>query len=168
MPRRTSFQREKDLQDLASRYLRGEAQAVIAYDMKVSQQAVSDDLRTLRDRWRKATTMLLDEHKARELAKIDNLELTYWTAWQESRGEKSRTLTRQTKREDTLTMAQVIKEQGDGNPAFLVGVQWCIDRRCKLLGLDAPVKADILSGGKPIAIREVVIEHEKPEAEVGA
>ncbi len=34
-------------------------------------------------------------------------------------------------------------EQRNGNPAYLSGVQWCIDRRCKLLGLDAPIKAQI-------------------------
>ena len=34
------------------------------------------------------------------------------------------------------------KEQRDGNPAFLQGVLNCIDRRCKLLGIDAPTRTD--------------------------
>jgi hypothetical protein len=35
-------------------------------------------------------------------------------------------------------------------------------RRARLLGLDEPAKSDITSGGKPIAIREVVIERDEP------
>ena len=31
-------------------------------------------------------------------------------------------------------------EQCNGNPAYLSSIQWCIDRRCKFLGLDAPIK----------------------------
>jgi hypothetical protein len=37
------------------------------------------------------------------------------------------------------------REQRDGNPAFLAGVMSCIERRCKLLGLDAPVKQQNLN-----------------------
>lgn len=166
MPKRTTFQREKDLQEIATRYLRGEFQATIAIDLKVSQQAVSDDLRTLRDRWRKATVMQLDEAKAKELAKIDHLELTYWTAWQESRGEKSKTLTRATQ-DKARTLAQVMKEQGDGNPAFLAGVQWCIEQRCKIMGHYAAAKTDITSAGKPLTIREIIVEREQSGSESG-
>lgn len=34
-------------------------------------------------------------------------------------------------------------EQCNGNLAYLSSIQWCIDRCCKLLGLDAPIKAQI-------------------------
>jgi hypothetical protein len=27
-----------------------------------------------------------------------------------------------------------------GDPRFLAGVQWCINKRCEILGLDAPAK----------------------------
>jgi hypothetical protein len=43
------------------------------------------------------------------------------------------------------------REQRDGNPAFLAGVMSCIERRCKLLGLDAPVKSELTGkDGGPI------------------
>lgn len=45
-----------------------------------------------------------------------------------------------------------LTEQCNGNPAYLFSIQWCLDRRCKLLGLDAPIKAQInaqLGVGEP-------------------
>ena len=35
-----------------------------------------------------------------------------------------------------------------GDSRFLQGIQWCINKRSELLGLDAPEKHDITSGGK--------------------
>jgi hypothetical protein len=56
----------------------------------------------------------------------DELERTYWEAWQ-------------------------LSLHRDGNPAYLEGVFRCIDRRCKLLGLDAPNRHEIFgSGGSPV------------------
>ena len=36
--------------------------------------------------------------------------------------------------------AVIEKETMLGNPAYLAGVMSCIERRCKILGLDAPTK----------------------------
>jgi hypothetical protein len=46
--------------------------------------------------------------------------------------------------------AAMRKEERDGNPEFLKGVQWCINKRCEILGFDAP-KKNVLSGedGQP-------------------
>jgi len=35
----------------------------------------------------------------------------------------------------------IVKGQS-GNPAFLRGIEWCINKRCDLLGLDAPKKLE--------------------------
>jgi hypothetical protein len=49
------------------------------------------------------------------------------------------------------------KEQRDGNPAFLAGVMSCIERRCKLLGLDAPAKAELTGkDGGPVQVDAIV------------
>jgi hypothetical protein len=98
-------------------------------------------MRILMRRWEKASTAQIDEHKARELEKVDQLEREYWNTWERSCKEV---------------------EQDDGttsffaDPRFLTGVQWCIDRRCKLLGLDAPSRSE-LSGkdGGPIETKDV-------------
>jgi transcriptional regulator with XRE-family HTH domain len=120
-------------------YLReGLSQAEIGERLRMTQQMVSYDLCALQREWLKAGLMDLTEAKARELAKIDGLELEYWTAWEKSKEVKE--IDTSGKMYGGDVRAQVRKETRDGNPAFLTGVQWCIDRRAKLLGLDAPTK----------------------------
>jgi hypothetical protein len=46
--------------------------------------------------------------------RLVSLSVTYWATWRES------------------------KEKSEGNPAFLLGVQWCIKQRCQIYGFTAP------------------------------
>jgi len=137
-PKRTAFQREHDYERITGYYLRGWYQSDIAKELGLSQQQISIDIRTIQTRWRKDTAINLDEAKQKELSRLDELEREFWQAWESSKDE--RTKARQEKTGDLVTKASMEKEQRDGNPAFLQGVLSCIDRRCKLLGIDAPVK----------------------------
>lgn len=139
---RGRLQREKDLSDLARRYLKGETQAEIAASLGVNQSTISRDIRTLQKRWIASATSAFDAALAEQLAKIDELERTYWEAWQNS---LSREVTTSRKKEGAGegTEASIRRETRDGNPAFLEGVRWCIERRCKLLGLNAPIRQDV-------------------------
>ena len=128
MARRTKIQRERDLKELARRYLQGEYQADIAADLGVSQSTISADLKKLQRRWQASALVDLNAAKAQELAKIDNLEREYWEAWTRSCAD-AETVVKKAKE-----ATQTIKGQA-GDPRFLAGVQWCIERRCKLLGL---------------------------------
>ena len=60
-PKRTPFQREKDLAELASRYLHGEILANIAGGMGVTHQQLSYDLAILRKRWQKSALADINE-----------------------------------------------------------------------------------------------------------
>jgi len=141
MPRRHPVQREKDLEEIAHRYLMlHEPQAVIAAALNVSQMTISKDLKTLIGRWQDSALMDVDAAKSEELARINRLELEYWNAWEASKRDKESTVAEKTTGTDTRTKAVKRAEGQVGNPSFLAGVQWCIDRRCKLLGLDAPTK----------------------------
>jgi hypothetical protein len=102
---------------VAALYLQGRYQWDIAAELEVDPSTVSRDLKAIRAAWKASAVRDFDEAKGRELDRIDLLERTYWQAWLDSREEHQTT-----------------------TPAFLAGVQWCIDRRCKLLGLDAPTK----------------------------
>ena len=43
-----------------------------------------------------------------------------------------------------------------GDPRFLAGVQWCIERRCKIIGIDAPTKSELTgAGGKPLTVEYI-------------
>lgn len=146
-PKRTPFQREESLHRIASLYLQQWTQAEIAREVGLSQGMISNDLKLIQKRWREQTAFNLDEAKAKELARLDQLERECWAAWTQSKSERTRA--RQEtggKGKDgkaTVTKASMEKEARDGNPAFLQAVLSCIDRRCKLLGLDAAAKSEL-------------------------
>ena len=147
-PKRTKFEREKDLLAISRMYLQGITQAEIGQRLGVSQPQISYDLKVLRNRWLKSSIINIDEVKARELARIDHLEREYWEAWDKS---KSPIKTKASKKVGGETIESTIQgETGTGDPRYLSGVQWCINKRCDVLGLNAPSKTDITSGGERI------------------
>lgn len=127
---------------VAEAYLKGKAQWEIVLAEKVDKAQISRDLDAVRKAWRESAVRDFDEDVNRELDRIDLLERTYWEAWERSRSERTRSRTKRRTGAAPSDEASVEKEQRDGNPAFLDGVMSCIDKRCKLLGLDAPVKHD--------------------------
>lgn len=143
MPRRKRNERERDLADIARLYLRGMGQYAIRDAVNegkpytITQSTVSKDLKELRKRWLDSSLRDFDNARAQELVKVDKLEAEYWQAWERSMKEKTQTTTgRETGDKKTKDKASVRKEGRDGNPQFLQGVQWCIDKRCELLGLN--------------------------------
>jgi hypothetical protein len=155
-PKRTPFQREADLERITTYYLKGWRQAAIAAELNLAQSQVSYDLKTIQTRWRASTTINLDEAKQKELSRVDLLELEYWAAWESSKTERTKARqesdgTRDKDNKPVVKKSSMEKEARDGNPAFLAGVMSCIDRRCKLLGLDAATRNEISGpGGGPI------------------
>jgi len=145
-------------------YLEGYKQAEIAARLNeqndergytLTQQMVSYDLGQLIKEWRASGLMDINEAKAQELAKINHLEMVYWDAWHKS-CEDAQTITRKSKgvirkyedggggfvSEQPAEVGQ--RTQGQvGDPRYLAGVQWCIDRRCKILGVDEATKLNI-------------------------
>ena len=142
-PKRTSFQMERDREEIARLYLRGLTQAEIGERMGLTRQMVGYDLKAIQCRWREDTARDLDADKARELAKIDELERTYWATWESSLEQRETTATARTEAGDSIrTTAQMKRESQGGNPVYLQGVMSCMQRRARLLGLDAPTKQE--------------------------
>lgn len=139
--KRTPTQRESDLERIAALYLRGKRQADIAVELNITQQQVSYDLKEIHKRWRESSLVNMNEVKQRELARIDQLEIEYWSAWERSKQEAVRTVTSKSDKEGNR--ASITKEQQVGNPSYLAGVQWCIEQRCKIFGLYEAAKISI-------------------------
>lgn len=144
-PKRTPIQIERDRRDIARLYLQGKLQSEIAEyinsdenrDYTITQQMVSYDLKRVQESWQKSSLLDMNELKARELAKIDNLELEYWAAWKRSQEDAEEV--KEVILDEIGMMPVERKRKGQaGDPRFLQGVQWCIERRCKILGIDAP------------------------------
>jgi len=151
-PKRTKFEREKDLLEISHLYLQGITQAEIGQRLDVTQQQICYDLKILRKRWLQSSIVNINEVKAKELARVDHLEREYWEAWERSIGKhQTKTVKARGTKESADLAEQTLKtEDINGDPRYLSGVQWCINKRCEVLGLDAPSKTDITSGGKRV------------------
>lgn len=126
---------------IAREYLKGRLQAEIAADLVLSLATVKRDLAKVRQGWLDSALRDFDALKAEQLAKIDAVEAEAWTMWARSCERRVRTSTQEieasrypgcNKRTDD--------EQGAGEPRYLQIALQCVERRSKLLGLDAPQK----------------------------
>ena len=161
-PKRDVIQVERDRAEIARLYLQGKIQTQIALilsespdrDYNITQSMVCDDLKAVKQRWLTSSIMHFNEIKARELAKIDNLEIMYWESWKRSLDPKTKTRTKQINLASSSIRqeAQMEEQRSIGDKRWLEGVQWCIERRCSIFGLDAPKRVDIGSGSIAEAI----------------
>lgn len=125
--KRTKGERERDYAIIARLYLEGKTHQEIAEYISdrpdtsytLTRQAITKELKKLRETWLTTSLVNVNEKRAEELAKIDRLEREYWDAWEASQAESD-----------------------DGDPRYLQGVQWCISRRIKIFGLDAPKRTE--------------------------
>lgn len=137
--------------DVAERYLRGQSMRKIGLALGVNVATVHSDIEACRAEWRERRISATDEQIVTELAKLDELERTYWEAWERSLTPRNHTSQRQVNTQGGVTRigagvsyaVQTQTVERDGNPAYLGGVERCIERRCKLLGLDAPERREI-------------------------
>jgi len=156
-PKRSRLQAQKDQLEIASLYLQGKTQFEIAEILSkdatrgytLRQQTISRDLKHIEHAWRHSALIEFNTARARELAKIDNLEREYWKAWERSKTEKKHSEKEKTEgpglssQSEGLILKEVTRIQKwelIGDHRFLEGVQWCISKRCELLGLDAPLQ----------------------------
>jgi hypothetical protein len=152
-------------------YLQGEMQSDIAASLSLSQATVSRALKQLQAEWLRSALIDINEAKARELAKIDALEVEYWAAWKRSQEDAESEITKMQgtppKQGDNNPApakleTQKKREGQSGNPAFLRGIEWCINKRCEIIGVNAPIKQEINNKGTiEIVSRKVGIDMDK-------
>lgn len=138
--RRSSGQLARDRRRIADLYLQGWIQVDIAAEVGMSQSTVSRDIKALHGAWLASALLDFNEAKARELAKIDRLEREYWDAWQRSKLDAETETVKGKGTGDTPEHKEkTMQRKGQtGDASFLKGVQWCIEQRCKILGVEAP------------------------------
>lgn len=138
MPQQKTENIENRRAIVSDMYLKGYQQTVIAKKVGVTQQQVSYDLKILMQQWKAEQLKNIDEMVTAELIKINKLEVEYYEAWEKSKG-KDTTIKRSGKIEKPEFIQQV-ENSNFGDPRYLAGVQWCVNKRCELLGLNAAVK----------------------------
>ena len=141
---------------VAELYLQGWWQTEIAKEVKVTQSQVSQDLSVLRRLWQQSAMVNIDKIKAKELAKIDRLESEYWTAWNKSKTDYQRVISKQIGNKVGEEIRNIHAEKTlqdiilSGDARFLQGIQWCINKRCEIFGINAPKEIDLKSKGESI------------------
>lgn len=151
---RTPDQRLRDQATISRLYLRGwnfhqiAAEVMKQYrddpTINVSAGTVAKEMTVIRQLWRKSAADDYLEAKGKELARIDALEAAAWEAWQTSvdKGTLSEQVYQKFDERDSPrnTNRVVTRTAGAGDPRHLDTIKWCIDQRCKILGLLAPTK----------------------------
>ncbi len=122
---------------VAELYLvKGMTQQKIAAQLGVSQVTISNDVRSIKEEYSMKRLNKYQSYLNIELAKLDAVERESWAAWERSIGRSERVVTKTDAAgdvEETVTVDELV-----GDPRFLTQVQAAIDRRIRLLGLDAP------------------------------
>lgn len=118
-------------------------------DYTLSRQMIGYELQALQQAWLQAGLMDLNEAKARELARLDELERAYWLEWEKSCRDRVATKRHKVQHGEKgdLDETVTVTAYGMGDPRYLEGVHRCIERRCKLLGLDEPTTVANLGPG---------------------
>lgn len=150
--RRSPAELARDRLRIEDLYFSGWLQVDIGKELGLDQSTISRDLKWLHEDWLKRAADDVAKHKAKELARIDRLEREYWRAWERTLEEKTVTSTEKTREVGGTDRdkASLRREQLLGDARFLSGIQWCIQQRCKILGVEAPTEIKH-SGGVQIA-----------------
>ena len=116
-------------------YLEGHNQWDIAYKFNVNQSTISRDIRHVMNELIKTATNNLDEIRQVELSRLNRVEVEMWAAWERSQRDA------ETETEEFGSAAPMPKvtrkRQGQvGDPRYMTIILQCIEKRCKLLGLE--------------------------------
>lgn len=156
-PDKHTLNKARLLKRIAELYLyENRTQTDMAATLGVSRTTIGRYLGELRDAWQKSALMDFAEARKRELAKIEQLEAEYWASWKQSLGEDERETESLpgADSDDREHNKLNRKERAPaGNPRYLQGVQWCIDKRCEILGINAAKKVE---SGVQITFSELV------------
>jgi DNA-binding CsgD family transcriptional regulator len=141
---RSKAQAERDRQLISKYYLEGMTQWEIRNKLGISQATVSRDLKLLFRYWRLSSINNIDQLKQIELVRINKLEIEYWNSWDRSKEEFKKKSLKQRVIAESKQPIEInsATEDRNGDPRYLAGVQWCITKRCEILGINAPIKTE--------------------------
>ena len=143
--RKGKLQRVADQQGIVRLYLKQKSHREIAEVLNVSVQYVGRQLKQIKDAWLESTLVDFNRRQNQELARIDALEAEYWSAWEGSKSDETREALEYVDEDSIMRLSRKRLEtiKKNGTSSFLQGIQWCIEQRCKILGLHAPKEIKI-------------------------
>ena|SRR3990167_1808225 len=152
-PKRTPFQIKRDRAVIAHLYSRGRRQDEIARILSedpernytLTRTSITRDIRIIQEEWVRTSVQSIDKVKARALATLDEMEREAWERSKKSKIKK-KAQTRTTaagadgKAGPSSQAAERWEEDQNGDPRWMDILLKIVDRRCKILGIDAPVE----------------------------
>lgn len=140
--------------EVARLYVQGLTQHEICKRFGVSQPTISHDLKRIREAWRNSAIRDFDALRDEQLAKVDEAERRAWEVFERSREDAVKTR-REVDADGKFGEGYMERVGQAGDLRALDTVLKCIERRCKLLGLDAPIKhAETDSKGNDVSAEE--------------
>lgn len=153
---------------VAAWYWEGIPQNQMAERLGVSDTVICTDIKFLRGEWLKDRKANINQWIINELEKIDWMESEARTAWENSKTTWKPSKNDPEKRNPDPEHGEVTKmvyqtadgakyggevvRLSHGNPKYLEQIRWCIEQRCKLLGLIVEKHQHGGEDGKPIPI----------------
>jgi len=122
-------------------YSEGKRQFEIAEELGINAVTVSTDLEAVLNEWKFLAARTIDVMKSEKLLEINNLKRWCWDSFKRSIEERKKTMTKiktgESGEKDVKGIEQSnIKEELLGDPRYLAGVQWCIEKEIELLAID--------------------------------
>jgi len=116
----------------------------MAVRVGLTRRTVQAELVAIRDDWKGRTQTDFESAIAQQLDRVDLVEKYAFEGWERSLTRK----TVETKQAVRTVNGQVDRatlraETGNGDPAFLARMSWCIEQRCRILGLEKPREVTI-------------------------
>ena len=116
----------------------------MAVRVGLTRRTVQAELVAIRDDWKGRTQIDFESAIAQQLDRVDLVEKYAFEGWERSLTRK----TVETKQAVRTVNGQVDRvtlraETGNGDPAFLARMSWCIEQRCRILGLEKPREVTI-------------------------
>ena len=141
---RHSEQRLSDRSKLAGLYLHGVSTTEMAVRVGLTRRTVQAELVAIRDDWKGRTQTDFESAIAQQLDRVDLVEKYAFEGWERSLTRKA-VETKQAVRtvNGQVDRATLRAETGNGDPAFLARMSWCIEQRCRILGLEKPREVTI-------------------------
>lgn len=126
--------------------------AIRPYNLSIS--SIVYDIKVIEKQWVQAYLTDINVAKAKELARIDKVEAAAWVAWEESKRPLTKTEKEKVENEQSSKGNQTTNRhkkarvktteiESNADKEFMKIVQWCIEQRCKILGINAPQRYDI-------------------------
>lgn len=149
-PKRTHAQREADLAETAQlRNIDWSARKIAEYLSPkypggLSEQTIQSDFAELDMRQQQRMGNDLDLHRALMLTQLDQIIRQSYIGWERSLSDAERTeLSSGNDANGPWDTSKVVRAAQCGDPRFSKVMLDALDRRAKLLGLDAPTKTEV-------------------------